>query len=514
MFKVTTNEYTSNLPSNQVGLHKDGFELGNDETAITIAHHSLYGRHPVLVPTEDSASTLHGAQREEKWGGKGCVEGREEEPEAGRESLQTGSKAEVKPEGSLKEGLVDDNENFPEGGQKAWSVVLGSFCLLFAGLGIMNTIGTFQAYLSQNDLKDYPESTTGWIFGTHAFLTFLCGVQIGPIFDKRGPRLLVLGGSVGLLLTLFLMSVCKAFWHYFLVFGVLGGISVSLLLTPAVASVGHWFKAKRATATGLAITGGSIGGIVFPLVFQKLIPIIGFPWACRIVGFIQLALLIPANILVRSRLKPLPDAKASIDLAALLEPTFALTTFGVFLIEWGIFVSLTYLTSYAINAGMEESFAYQLLSIFNAGSALGRWLPNYAADIFGRFNVLVLTTLSCFITILGLWLPSGDGGEKTKNMLIAFAILHGFGSGSGIGLTPVCVGQICRTEDYGKRYGTCYSLASFASFTGIPLAGSIISNYHSYTGLIWFDAASYMGAVLLFSAARVVGAGWSPKAIF
>jgi len=201
---------------------------------------------------------------------------------------------------------------------------------------------------------------------------------------------------------------------------------------------------------------------VFPLVLQKLIPAIGFPWACRVVGFIQLALVVPANFLIRSRLKPLPDAKASIDLAALLEPTFALTTFGVFLIEWGIFVPITYLTSYAINVGLEEGFSYQLLSIFNAGSVLGRWLPNYAADIFGRFNVLIITSLSCVITVLGLWLPCEGGGEKTKNMLIAFAILYGFGSGSGIGLTPVCVGQICRTEDYGKRYGTCYSLASFA----------------------------------------------------
>lgn len=243
---------------------------------------------------------------------------------------------------------------------------------------------------------------------------------------------------------------------------VLGGVSVSLLFTPAVASVGHWFQVKRATATGLAMTGGSIGGIVFPLVFQNLIPKLGFPWACRIVGFIQLALLIPANLLVRSRLKPLADAKASIDLTALREPTFALTTFGVFLIEWGVFVPIAYLTSFAIYAGVDESFAFQLLAIFNAGSVFGRWLPNYIADRFGRFNIMVVTTFFCVITVLGLWLPSGVREERTKGMLISFAVLYGFGSGSGIGLTPVCVGQICRTEDYGKRYGTCYSLASFA----------------------------------------------------
>jgi len=243
---------------------------------------------------------------------------------------------------------------------------------------------------------------------------------------------------------------------------VLGGTSVSLLFTPGVASIGHWFKARRATATGFAITGGSIGGIVFPLLFQKLIPTIGFPWACRIVGFVEIALLLPPNILVHSRLKPLSDASASIDLAALLEPTFAFTTLGVFLTQWGIFVPISYLTSYAMAIGIEDSFAYQLLPIFNAGSVLGRWLPNYAADKFGRFNVMFITTLSCVVIALGLWFPTRDGGDKSKNILIAFAVLYGFGTGSGIGLTPVCVGQICRTEDYGKRYGTCYSLASFA----------------------------------------------------
>ena len=94
---------------------------------------------PVLA--EDSASTLHGALSEEKGSGGRGVEGWEEETKLGRESLQTGNKAEAEGEGVLAEGVVDDDENYPEGGLKAWSVVLGSFCLLFAGLGIMNSTG-------------------------------------------------------------------------------------------------------------------------------------------------------------------------------------------------------------------------------------------------------------------------------------------------------------------------------------------------------------------------------------
>ena len=208
--------------------------------------------------------------------------------------------------------------------------------------------------------------------------------------------------------------------------------------------------------------GGSAGGILFPLVFQQLIPRIGFPWACRVTGFMQLALLIPANLLVKSRLKPRPDAKATVDFTAFRSLVFSLTTFATFLTEWGIFIPITYLSSYAIDKGAGEGFSYTLIAIFNVGSVFGRWLPSFIADIYGRYNVTVLMSICSFAVVLGLWLPSGDSGDNLKAMLIATAVACGFCSGSGIGLIPVCIGQICRTEDYGKRYGTCYCLASFA----------------------------------------------------
>ena len=234
------------------------------------------------------------------------------------------------------------------------------------------------------------------------------------------------------------------------------------MFNPAIASVGHWFHKRRANAIGLVLTGGSVGGVVFSIIFKQMIPMIGFPWASRVVGFVQVALLIPANLLVRSRLKPLPDTKATVDFTALGEPIFALTTSATFLIEWVIFIPVTYLASYAIHIGAGEGFSYQLMAVFNAGSALGRWLPNWAADTTGRFNMIILMSICSFIAVIGLWLPSGVGGGSSKETLIAAAVACGFCSGSGIGLVPVCVGQISRTEDYGKRNGTCYCLASFA----------------------------------------------------
>ena len=88
---------------------------------------------------------------------------------------------------------------YPEGGLQAWSVVFGSFAGMVACFGLANAIGTFQAYLSTHQLSAYDQSTVGWIFSIYIFLAFFCGVQIGPVFDAKGPRWLVLAGSVCLL---------------------------------------------------------------------------------------------------------------------------------------------------------------------------------------------------------------------------------------------------------------------------------------------------------------------------
>lgn len=90
----------------------------------------------------------------------------------------------------------DDGHTFPEGGLRAWLVVLGSLSGMTASFGILNSAGTFQAYLSTHQLAHASPSAVGWIFSLYAFLTFFCGVQIGPVFDAYGPRWLVFAGTV------------------------------------------------------------------------------------------------------------------------------------------------------------------------------------------------------------------------------------------------------------------------------------------------------------------------------
>jgi hypothetical protein len=102
----------------------------------------------------------------------------------------------------------EDDVEYPEGGLEAWLCVVGSFCGFLASIGIANTFGSFQSYLSMNQLKDYSDGTIGWIFSIYAFLAFFGGIYVGPVFDMYGPRWLVASGSVCMILDMFLLAVC------------------------------------------------------------------------------------------------------------------------------------------------------------------------------------------------------------------------------------------------------------------------------------------------------------------
>ncbi|KAF5103771.1 hypothetical protein DV451_001252 [Geotrichum candidum] len=403
--------------------------------------------------------------------------------------------------------------DFPEGGVKAWSVVLGAWCAMTASMGICNTIGFLQAWLTTHQLADYTEAQISWIFSIFSFLLFFGGVQVGPIFDSYGIMVLLIPGCIGIVLSLVFLSLCTQYYQFILGFAILGGISCSMVFTPSVTIVGHWFYKKRGLATGIAASGGAVGGVIFPLVLIDLMPRIGYGWSIRVIALINLVLSVVAVALMRTRL-PLEKSKsgAVIDLKAFKDVRFGLTTFGVFLAEWALFIPINYITSYALKKGLDQTFSYQLLAILNAGSVLGRCLPGYMSDVFGRFNVMIVTAAMCAITCLAIWLPSQDH----LGPIVLFAFVFGLCSGTGICLTPVCISQICKTEDYGKRYGTCYSVVSIGVLTGMPIAGEILNRQggSNFTGLICFSAASYIASAAMFFGARVYSTGWKLRAIY
>ncbi|OJJ98863.1 hypothetical protein ASPACDRAFT_121602 [Aspergillus aculeatus ATCC 16872] len=427
--------------------------------------------------------------------------------QVGEVALEKGPSQSVCPQGPYDAS----DEAYPEGGLRAWLVVLGSWCAMVPSMGLLNTISVLHAWTSTHQLSNYSESSVGWIFGVFSFFLYFAGAQVGPIFDSHGPLPVVIPGSIGLIVAVFCFSASTEYYQIMLSFSVLGGLSSCLLFTPAISAIGHWFNVRRGLATGIACTAGGLGGVFFPLIILYVAPHLGFAWALRIIGIICFVLCGLACLLLKTRLKPDPSRHMAIDIHALREPNYALTTLAVWLVEFAVFVPYTYLCSYGLSANLGESMAYKLCVFLNVGAIPGRAFPGLLADRIGRFNVMALTALVCGIITLSLWYKAGT----SEAAIIAYSVLFGFWSGAAISLTPVCIAQVCRTEDIGKRNGTTFTLVSFGTLTAIPIAGAIQeSNGGSFGGLIIFGGVLYLAACAAFVVARGVAGGWALRIKF
>lgn len=138
---------------------------------------------------------------------------------------------------------------------------------------------------------------------------------------------------------------------------------------------------------------------------------------------------------------------------------------------------------------------------------------------------MIATILVCIFCVFALWLPAIllPKSAAVMPLLIAFAPIFGFASGSNISLTPVCVGQLCRTRDYGRYYATCYSVVSFGCLTGVPVAGALLgvggggggkrSGVEGGVdvgglGVVVFTGGCYLIGLGCFVAARIREVGW------
>jgi MFS family permease len=295
--------------------------------------------------------------------------------------------------------------------------------------------------------------------------------------------------------------------------------------------VAHWFMKRRGLASGIAFIGGGFGGVIFPLMIQALLPQVGWAWSIRILGFVVLVFCTVSIAFCRSRIPPrngtsttwrdtIPDPRIFVDGTGAM----VATTLGLLLTDLAYFIPVTYVPSYylarqnladdgALNGS--AAFAFQLLAILNASSCFGRATAGYVADRFGRYNTLIVSLLFCVISVLVLWLPDILVSDLANTaLLIVFVIIFGFVSGSNVSLTPICLGQLCETQDYGRYYATCYSVVSLGLLVSVPVAGQLLDlveakGKEKYWGVAVFTGLSYVGAFVCFGCARLSVKGWS-----
>ncbi|TDZ40373.1 MFS transporter asaE [Colletotrichum spinosum] len=408
------------------------------------------------------------------------------------------------------DGAISYAQSFPDGGAKAWLTVSGASACLFVSFGWVNCVGIFQDYYQENQLSDYTPSEIAWIPALQIFFMIFSGLFIGKIIDDYGPAIPLAVGTFFHVFGLMMVSISKTYYQILLSQAICSAIGASMVFYPAFTCVTTWFLQKRGAAMGLTVCGSSIGGVIFPIMLMHLIPEVGFGWSMRICAFLILALLIWANLTVRSRI---PPTKRPFRVMAFVRPLqelpFGLLTAAIYFFYWGMFIPITFIVVEARAGGMSETLSQYLVPILNGASIIGRTVPNALADKVGHFNMMITMSFLTMILILAVWLPATGNAAD-----IAFAVLFGIASGAGIGLTPVLVAHISPIQDIGVRTGSAYAVASIAALTGSPIGGAIISSSRgSFQNTKIFGGVCCGVGVILFIAARVALVGWKPSKI-
>lgn len=426
----------------------------------------------------------------------------------------------------------DEELTYPDGGRQLYIVLFGSFIGLAGAMGLINSGGTVENYLSTNMLSDVPQSTVGWIFSVLNFFGFGGSLFMGPIFDLYGHKVTSPLGIVIFAIGSISFSFSKVYYQFLLSY-IVTAIGLSCVLVTNVGVISHFFHKNRAAALGIAFSGGAIGGIIYPLILRSLFPKIGFGWSMRVIAFLILGLFTASYILIKDRTAEIHALKKEevdtsgpawknfynktlglIQVKAFKEKVFCTVVLAIMGSSFPFVITLTYIISYAVANGYSSQSAYILIMVMNAVSIVGRLTGGFIADRYGRFNTLcvinVLSTLAFFI----LWLPPPIGHKIGG--LYTFCIIYGMASGSNLPSGPAVMGQISKTSEFASRYGTMAFSMSVVNLVGIPIGGAIIGNDRTVKGfdnlVIFISCVSLMGS--FFSVlSRYLYAGWALKIV-
>jgi predicted MFS family arabinose efflux permease len=260
---------------------------------------------------------------------------------------------------------------------------------------------------------------------------------------------------------MFMISLCKAYYQFFLTEGFLLGVGIAFLFCPAMATVPLHFKANRGLALGIVISGSSLGGVIWPIALKRLLAEISFGWTVRIAGFMMLALTAlacltirqPVNFARSSSPQPQPQRR-SMEISVFKNPTLILMSVSLSFIYMGLFSPFFYVTPYTVSLGLDANMAFYMISILNAASLFGRILPGILADWYGSLNMFNFATASSFIIVF-CWTKA-----TSITGLVVFSLAYGFFSGAVVSLMGACAIQSVEPAQYGAAIGFAMSILS------------------------------------------------------
>ncbi|KAF9889806.1 hypothetical protein FE257_006896 [Aspergillus nanangensis] len=380
------------------------------------------------------------------------------------------SSVEYPPPQQLEDAVQE--KKLPNGGLEGWLSVLAGFCIFVNSWGLLATFGAFQEYYQTVLLSEQSSSTISWVGSVQATLIVLVGVITGPLVDSGYLRTLITSGSFLVVFGVMMTSLATEYYQVLLAQGFCVGMGGGIAYIPALVVISsHFTPARRPIAIGCASIGSSIGSVIFPIMFRQLQPTIGFPWAVRCIGFINLLLALVAIAILCRKPGNKTIARSMVERKALTEGPFMLLSVSLLCVMLAYYIPIFYIPSYArAKLRTSQSLAFYMVAIVNAASAFGRTVPYILGRRVKPISILIFCTAASCIALF-TWIAA-----TTLAGFIVWACYWGFLSGVLVTAPTSIVAHpvFCPDSNYlGTRMGMMWGISSLGSLAGTPIAGAL-----------------------------------------
>ncbi|KAI0711321.1 major facilitator superfamily domain-containing protein [Earliella scabrosa] len=403
---------------------------------------------------------------------------------------------------TLTDAMHADAKASPEfrmdGGRRAWLSVLGGFLVAFCTFGAGSSFGVYQEYYTLKGTSS--ASNISWIGSIQVFLTFSMGLPAGKMLDAGYFHHAQLAGATLYIFSLFMLSLADTDQYYQVLLsqGVGAGLGSGLIFSPALSVQAHHWKRRRALAMGVVLSGTSCGGVVYPILLNKLINgRVGFAWGVRASAFLTLGLLVVANLTLSTRTSSIRSSAP----ATKLSRTQLLRDYPYWISLAGAVLTLLdfYLQLFVRIHGVSPMLAFHSVAVMNGASFFGRTILNFLADQYGRFNIACPTAFISTGLVFLMFAATTTGGT------VLFAILYGFFSGGFASLLSPVLALFARDlSELGVRIGIGFFFTGFGVLLGSPIAGALIDpGFHWHRLIVFSGVVMATGSALLLIARQM-----------
>ncbi|MBN1380382.1 MAG: MFS transporter [Deltaproteobacteria bacterium] len=371
-----------------------------------------------------------------------------------------------------------------------WWIVVGSFFLNFAGIGIiMNTMGIF--------IKPVVESlgfTRGGfsLYFTIAALSMMVMAPVmGKLLEKYDIRIIMTICTTMMALSFALFSQCSTLTQFYILAVFLGVGSAGSHIIPVSMMITNWFIDKRGLAMGIVFAATGVGGLIFNPLANWIIMNYSWQTAYWVFGLIIGVFSIPTAIfIVRAKpadkgLLPLGGEAAIAQQSETegkgLTATEAFRTSGFWLLALIILLIavanmgvLHHIVPYLTDMGLSSTTAATLMSLHMAMLIVGKVLAGSLADRLGLLKSYLVLMIGLMVSIVLLY------GAQWLWVAVVFNILFGFSIAVRTVLPPLMTAEVLGQKHFAVIYGFLNIFTTLGTAIGVPLSGFIYDATKSY----------------------------------